>query len=124
LIAFADRSDSYHPVFRRLFESPPPLLTSTLVIAEGQGWFLKRYDRSRALSFLTMIEEMGFLEVVAIGPPEIEKATQLIRRFSDQDLTLADASGLHLMQERRIRVCWSTDFHLSLGGAGLVTHQQ
>ena len=31
LIAFADRSDSYHALFRRLFSDPPPLLTTTLV---------------------------------------------------------------------------------------------
>src|SRR6266545_5325431 len=44
LIAFLDRSDSHHPLFARLFAEPPPLLTSPLVIAEGHGWFLKRYD--------------------------------------------------------------------------------
>jgi len=35
LIAFADRSDTYHPLFRRLFSSPPRLITTPLVIAEG-----------------------------------------------------------------------------------------
>jgi predicted nucleic acid-binding protein len=35
LIAFLDRSDSYHPLFRRLFASPPPLVTSALVIQVG-----------------------------------------------------------------------------------------
>jgi predicted nucleic acid-binding protein len=39
LIAFADRSDSYHPIFRRLFSEPPSLLTTTLVIAEGRFSF-------------------------------------------------------------------------------------
>ena len=51
LIAFADHSDTYHPLFRRLFSSPPRLITTPLVIAEGHGWFLRRYDRLRALQF-------------------------------------------------------------------------
>ena len=34
LIAFADRSDTYHALFRRLFSEPPALLTTTLVVAE------------------------------------------------------------------------------------------
>ncbi|MGH9578647.1 MAG: PIN domain-containing protein, partial [Terriglobales bacterium] len=51
LIAFADRSDSHHPLFKSLFASPPRLVTSSLVVAEGHGWFLRRYDRTRALQF-------------------------------------------------------------------------
>jgi predicted nucleic acid-binding protein len=40
LISFADRSDTYHALFRRLFADPPALITTALVIAEGHGWFL------------------------------------------------------------------------------------
>jgi predicted nucleic acid-binding protein len=120
LIAFADRSDSYHPLFRRLFADPPALITSTLVVAEGHGWFLKRYDRLRALQFLAMIEDMTPLRVAAVGPGEQSGAIRILRRYADQDLTLADGVGLHLMKERRIRQCWSTDSHLRLTGVPLV----
>ena len=44
LISLAYRSDTHHALFRRLFADPPRLLTTTLVVAEGHGWFLKRYD--------------------------------------------------------------------------------
>ena len=120
LIAFADRSDSHHALFRRLFADPPELLTSTLVIAEGHGWFLKRYDRLRALQFLAMIEDMAPLRAAAVGPAEQAGAIKMLRRYSDQDLTLADGVGLHLMKERRIKRCWSTDFHRRLTGVPLV----
>src|SRR6266700_7074583 len=114
LIAFVDRSNSYHLTFRRLFAKPPALLTTTLVIAEGHAWFLRRYDRTRALQFLAMVEDMSPLSVAAVGHREQEKASEILRRFSDQDLTLTDAVGLHVMRAQRIRVCWSTDFHLSM----------
>lgn len=123
LIAFADRSDTYHPAFRRLFAEPPALLTTTLVVAEGHAWFLRRYDRTRALQFLAMIEDLAPLTVAAVGPKEQAAATELLRRFSDQDLTMTDAVGLHLMKAQRIRVCWSTDFHLALTGVPLVIHE-
>ena len=123
LIAFADRSDAYHDLFRRLFSEPPRLVTTTLVVAEGHGWFLRRYDRSRALQFLAMIEAMSPMRVLAVGQSELEAATGLLRRFSDQDLTLADVVGLHLMQARKTEACWSTDRHLSLTGMSLVIHQ-
>ncbi|HZL65183.1 MAG TPA: PIN domain-containing protein, partial [Thermoleophilia bacterium] len=93
LIAFADRSDTHHPFFRRLFAEPPSLLTTTLVVAEGHGWFLRRYDRTRALQFLAMIEAMTPLRVVAVGAEEQAAGVGLLRRFSDQDLTMTDAVG-------------------------------
>jgi predicted nucleic acid-binding protein len=124
LIAFGDRSDSYHLLFRRLFAEPPPLLTTALVVTEGHGWFLKRYDRTRALQFLAMVEDMGFLEVLAADDQDLSRATEILRRFSDQDLTLVDAVGLHVMAERRIAACWSTDFHLGLTGVPLVIHER
>ena len=121
-IAFLDRSDSYHALFRRLFAEPCALLTSTAVLAEAHGWFLRRYDRNRALQFLGMVEIMTPLSVQGVGPDEQSAAVRLMRRFSDQDLTIADAVGLHLMEARGIRQCWSTDFHLSLTGVPLAIH--
>jgi predicted nucleic acid-binding protein len=122
LIAFADRSDTYHSLFNRLFSDPPRLITTVLVIDEGHAWFLKRYDRNLALDFLNMIEVMKPLEIVDIGASEQKAAAIILRKFSDQDLTLTDAAGLHLMKERRIKSCWSTDFHLGLTGVPLVIH--
>jgi predicted nucleic acid-binding protein len=120
LIAFADRSDSHHPLFRQLFASPPRLVTTTLVVAEGHGWFLRRYDRTRALQFIAMIEDMKPLRVLPVGRPELAAGTAILRRFADQDLTIADAVALHLMAARRIKSCWSTDRHLGLTGVPLV----
>jgi predicted nucleic acid-binding protein len=121
LIAFADRSDSHNVLFRRLFANPPPLVTTTLVVAEGHGWFLKRYDPAKGLQFLSMIEAMP-LTIVPIGSEQQRAAIMLIRKYSDQDLTLTDATGLHLMASRRIRMCWSTDFHLGLTKVPLVIY--
>lgn len=123
LIALLDRSDTYHPLFRRLFAAPPKLASTGLVIAEGHAWFLKRYDRHRAMQFMAMIEVMAPLSVFSVGPAEIDGGAAMMRKFKDQDLTLADAVGLHHMAVRKLRLCWSTDFHLGLGGAELVINR-
>ena len=120
LIAFLDRSDSYHPLFRRLFSSPPQLVTSALVVAEGHGWFLRRYDRERATQFLNFIDDLPVLAVQGFDGEELQKASRLLKKFGDQPLTLADAHGLVIINERRISTCWSTDRHLGLTGAKLV----
>src|SRR5687768_9776541 len=93
LIAFVDRSDTHSLLFRRLFSDPPDLITTTLVVAEGHGWFLKRYDRTRALQFLSLIEDMQPLRVIPVGPEEQSGGIQMLRKFSDQDLSLTDAVG-------------------------------
>ncbi|MBV8820127.1 MAG: PIN domain-containing protein [Acidobacteriaceae bacterium] len=120
LIAFLDRSDSYHPLFRRLFSAPPPLATSALVIAEGHGWFLRRYDQQRAIQFLAFVDELPRLAIEPFGTGDLALAGAVAKKFMDQKLTLADAHGLVIMKRRRIEICWSTDRHMSLTGVPLV----
>lgn len=123
LIAFVDRSDSHHLLFRRLFSEPPELVTTTLVVAEGHDWFLKRYDGTRALRFLSLIEDLKPLRMIAVGPEEFAAGVRMLRKFSDQALTLTDAVGLHLMKTHKISSCWSTDSHLGLTGVSLVAEE-
>jgi predicted nucleic acid-binding protein len=119
-IAFLDRSDSYHAIFRNAFAAPPPLVTSALVVAEAHGWFLRRYDARRATEFLSFLDVLPALTVVAFDRAELAKQRSILSRFSDQDLTLADAHGLVIMRERKTGLCWSTDRRLSLLGAELI----
>jgi uncharacterized protein len=121
-ISFLDGSDTFHQIFARLFADPPRLITTTLVIAEGHGWFLKRFDSQRALQFLCFIEKLSTLEIMAVDTKEITLATKIIRKFSDQSLTMTDAVGLSLMTQLKIKRCWSTDRHMSLSGAELVIY--
>lgn len=122
-IAFVDRSDSHHGLFRKLFAEPPELVTTPLVVAEGHGWFLRRYDRTRALQFLAFLEDLKVLRLITIGADEHAGGVQMLRKFSDQDLTLTDAVGLHLMKAHHITQCWSTDFHLGLTGVPLAVNE-
>lgn len=119
-IAFLDRSDSHHPLFRRLFADPPPLVTSALVIAESHGWFLRRYDQRRALEFLNFVNALPAMTVEGFDGDAVSGATKVLKKYSDQKLTLADAHGLSLLTSRRIALCWSTDRHMTLSGASLV----
>ena len=123
LISFLDGSDTYHNQFAQLFLSPPELITSPLVIAEGHGWFLRRYDQQRAIQFLNFIDALACLNILPVGEAELKLASKEIRRFADQKLTLVDAVGLVLMDKNKVNVCWSTDRHMTLTGKPLVIHQ-
>lgn len=119
-IAFLDRSDSYHSLFRRLFSVPPELITSSLVVAEGHGWFLRRYDQQRAIQFLAFVDALPGLTIRGFDASELATTSRLVKKFAGQSLTLADAHGLAIMRELRINTCWSTDRHLGLDGVPLV----
>ena len=121
LIAFADRSDTHHSLFRALFAAPPRLVTTSLVVAEGHGWFLRRYDQRRALEFLNFVDALPALTIEAFDAGAVAHAKKLLKKYGDQKLTLADAHGLTIMSSRRITSCWSSDRHMGLTGATLVT---
>ena len=79
-IAFLDKSDSFHPLFRRMFSAPPALITSSLVIAEGHGWFLRRYDQRRAVQFLAFVDALPALIIRGFDRSELAKTMGLGRR--------------------------------------------
>jgi len=73
---------------------------------------------------MAFIEDLPALTIAQVGRDEIQNASRLLRRFSDQRLTLADAVGLHFIESRRLKVAWATDRHLGLTGAELIVHQK
>ena len=76
-------------------------------------------DGNRAGEFLAFVEALPNLTVQAFDSAGLKNARQILVRFGDQNLTLADAHGLAIMADRRSSVCWSTDRHLSLTGVAL-----
>lgn len=80
LIAFLDKSDTYHSLFKRLFSDPPQLVTSALVIAEGHGWFLRRYDQQRALQFLNLMNELA-VYIQPFDAPELNRIGTFVRNL-------------------------------------------
>lgn len=72
------------------------------------------------MQFLNFLDELSVLDIQRFDHEELSKTSTLVKKFSNQSLTLADAYGLVMMNERRISTCWSTDRHLGLMGAKLV----
>jgi predicted nucleic acid-binding protein len=95
-------------------------MASALVVAEGHGWFLRRYDYFRAVQFLAVVQGPPGLSIYEFEAYELSKAIAIVKKFADQKLTLADAHGLSIMRDRRTAACWSTDRHPALTGVRLV----
>jgi hypothetical protein len=72
------------------------------------------------VQFLAFLKELPQLAVAPFDEDELATASQVVKKFAYQKLTMADAHGLALMKERRITSCWSTDRHLGLMGVPIV----
>jgi predicted nucleic acid-binding protein len=68
---------------------------------------------------LAFLESLPALTIQAFDDVAVASARRMLARFNDQNLTLADAHGLAIMDDRRARSCWSTDRHLGLTGIPL-----
>jgi len=95
--------------------------TSALVLSEDHGWFLRRYDQRRALEFLNFVEALPDLTIEGFDADAVTRSMKLLKKYGGQKLTFADAHGLTMMSSRRLSSCWSTDRHMGLTGATLVT---
>jgi len=69
------------------------LVTSSIVIARGTGGFW-RHDQRRAIQFLSFVHELPKLEIASFDGRDVIQAGLIVRKFSDQPLTLADAHGI------------------------------
>ena len=119
-IAFFDKSDTWHPKFAGLFARAKGLVTTSLIIAETHGWFVRRFDSYRGLEFIAFIESLRILTVLPTDTELLAGGTAVLRKYSDQKLTLADACGIHLLKKNPKLKNWSTDRHLTLTGRKLV----
>jgi predicted nucleic acid-binding protein len=72
------------------------------------------------VQFLAFVEALPLLTVEPFGLEQLQAAVAVVKKFADQNLTLADAHGLAIMKNRRHRICWSTDRHMALTGATIV----
>jgi predicted nucleic acid-binding protein len=72
------------------------------------------------VQFLAFVDALPSLTIKGFDASELAKASRIVKKFADQNLTLADAHALSIMRKLRIACCWSTDRHLGLDGARLV----
>jgi hypothetical protein len=61
-----------------------------------------------------MIEDMKPLKVALVSAAEQAGAAAAAKTLRSGELTLTDAAGLYLIQECKLAMCWSADFHLEL----------
>jgi predicted nucleic acid-binding protein len=103
--------------YQSLIAGGVPLVTTNLVMAEMQAMLMRRRGTPAALRFLDEVYSDPGHEVVFIDR-DTERAAidRWLRKFSDHDISLADATSFEVMRTRRIRDALTLDAHFRAAG--------
>ncbi len=109
LLAYFDSSEPDHEAVRDVIETTSELLVvSPYVVAEVDYLVATRVGVAAELAVLRELSG-GAWELPAIGPPELERATAVVEKYSDQDIGVADASNVVLADRYHTRTLATLD---------------
>ena len=110
LLAALDKRDPHHAaciaVMRRL--PPGPLLTTRPCFTEAM-YLLGEVGGFRYQSLLWNMLESGKLEIQHLGPAEMARMAELMRKYQDTPMDLADASIVAAAELRGLRRVFTID---------------
>lgn len=123
-IAIADRGDSLHVAalsrHQRLLRERRPLVTTNLVMAEAYALLRRAAGHSVAIRFLEAIRSTSRLSLIYATDDHHAAAEAILRRYADQDFSLADAVSFAVMQAGGINEAFAFDAHFLTAGFLLI----
>ena len=109
LIAFFDASDRHHvQVSNVIAADPGPFVVSPFVLAELDYLMATRRGPAAELAVLTELSS-GAWELPSFGADDLRSARDIVERYSDLDIGLADASQVVLAARYRTQRILSLD---------------
>lgn len=123
-LAVSDRREVRHATavetYKRLLKAPRRLVTTDLVLAEAHILLRRRVGHAAAMTFMGNVNASALVELVYADPELEVQAKDLLHRFADQDISLADAVSFAVMQRRSIELAFAFDRHFSIAGFDVV----
>lgn len=109
LLSALDESQRFHQeCLRALTEASPPFLLSPFVLGE-LDYLLMRHIGPQAQTALLEEVARGAYQLEAFGRDDIARANQVIERYADLSIGLADASIVVLAERHRTSAVLSLD---------------
>ena len=123
-IAINNTRDKYHAPATQLFQQfvtiRQVMVTTNLVIAEAYASIRKMGGHVAALDFLEICRQTSFIRRVYSDAALELQAEAILRQFSDQDFSLADAVSFALMRQLGITEAFTFDHHFLTAGFAVV----
>ncbi len=102
LLSALDESQRHHRECAALLnDSPPPFLLSPFVLAELDYLLMRHVGRSAQAALLDEVAR-GVYQIEPFGPEDVARASEIMKRFGDLDIGLADASIVVLAERHHI----------------------
>jgi predicted nucleic acid-binding protein len=119
-IAIVNQRDDLHSEasvsYGRLLRERRPLVTTNLVIAEAHAMIRGYSGHQAAIQFLDSTRQSSRLTKIYSDAALEAEAEKLLRRYADQDFSLADAVSFVVMQQRGITEAYAFDGHFATAG--------
>lgn len=124
LAALSPKEARHRPAlaaYRGLIARKARLVTTNLVVAEMQILISRFRGAAEGVRFLDSLYQDATHEVVFVDR-DIERVAvdRWLRRFTDQRLSLADATSFEVMKAMRLRQVLALDTHFELAGFELI----
>lgn len=115
LYAAFDPGDQYHPRAKAemdiLNQRGISVQLAYSTLSEAYSLVLYRFSSREALHFLTQLHQSVFL--LSVSSEDYEQASDVLKQFADQRLSLFDAVLYRLSQRVRLPV-WTYDHHFDV----------
>ena len=101
-VALANKNDTHHVAAKKSFSQyNEPLITTWCVVTETCYFLQSRRGVAAAITFMTAMSE-GFFEIFDLKDNHVLRMKELMEKYRDVPMDLADASLVVLAEEYKI----------------------
>ena len=107
LVALLDRSDPYHLTCQETLSSLDDSLVTVWPVVTEAMYLLRAYWQAQ--DALWEMIESGAVEIVSLGIDDISRMRELMRKYRDLPMDLADAGLVRVAERERLRRIFTLD---------------
>ena len=107
LVALLDRSDPYHVACQETLSSLDDSLVTVWPVMTEAMYMLRAYWQAQ--DALWEMIDMGAVEIMPLGIEDLPRMRELMRKYRDQPMDLADAALVRVAERERLRRIFTLD---------------
>ena len=107
LVALLDRSDPYHLTCQETLSSLDDSLVTVWPVVTEAMYMLRAYWQAQEA--LWEMIEIGVVEILPLGIDDVARMKELMRKYRDLPMDLADAALVRVAERERLRRIFTLD---------------
>jgi len=107
LVALLDRSDPYHTICQETLRSLEDRLVTVWPVVTESMYLLRAYWHAQ--NALWEMIQAGAVEILPLGTDDVARMRDLMRKYRDLPMDLADAALVRVAERERLRRIFTLD---------------